>query len=310
MTWLQLRFHAHPDIVEPLEDLLLASGCAAVTLKDGADNPIFEPDRGTTPLWQHTVVVGLYEADQSEQAIVDEVKAGLELPEGTEFPQYKSEILEDKDWERAWMDHFKPMQFGRRLWVCPSWHEVPDPQAVNLMLDPGLAFGTGTHATTALCLEWLDGLDCQDKTIVDYGCGSGILGIAGLLLGGAHMVGVDNDPQAIRATADNANRNGISPDQYAVFLPDQYDPSSDQLASNPQQGQADIVVANILAGPLVTLAERIVSCLKPGGQIAMSGLLTRHMDEIMLAYAPWIEFQPHGEKEGWIRLQGVKRSSV
>lgn len=296
MPWLQIRFETTPDLVEQIEDLLLASGCSSVTLKDAADNPIFEPDRGTTPLWSNTIVVGLYEAEQSEQDIVDQVKDGLVLSVGTPFPRYKSEILEDKDWVRAWMDHFHPMQFGQRLWVCPTGKDIPDPEAVNLMLDPGLAFGTGTHPTTALCLEWLDGLDLQDKTIIDYGCGSGILGIAGLLLGAKHMIGVDNDPQALIATRDNAERNGIADDQLEVYLPEDF-----------PGAQADVVVANILAGPLVTLAEAIANCVKPGGKLALSGLLQRHMDEIMLAYQPWIEFQPGGEKDGWIRLQGIRR---
>lgn len=297
MPWLQIRFETQPELVEAVEDLLLESGCASVTLKDAEDNPIFEPDRGTTPLWQNTVVVGLYDAEQSEQDIVDHVKKGLTLPEGAEFPRYKSEILEDKDWVRAWMDHFHPMQFGERLWVCPTGKDIPDPSAVNLMLDPGLAFGTGTHPTTALCLEWLDGLDLTGKTIVDYGCGSGILGIAGLLLGAEKMIGVDNDPQALIATRDNAARNGIAEDKVEVYLPEDF-----------PGAEADVVVANILAGPLVLLRERIVNCVKPGGLLALSGLLERHMDEIMLSYQPDIQFQPAAQKEGWIRLQGQKRN--
>lgn len=296
MSWLQLRFDTVPELVESLEDLLLASGCSSVTLRDGKDNPVYEPERGTTPLWQNTVVLALYDADMEESTIIDHVRHHLVLEPNQSFPLFRSEILEDKDWVRAWMDHFHPLQFGKRLWVCPSWTDVPDPSAVNLMLDPGLAFGTGTHPTTALCLEWLDSQDLEGKTLIDYGCGSGILGIAGLLLGAASMVGVDNDPQALAATNDNAARNGIDPALFNVYLPETF----------PKQ-QVDIVVANILAGPLVFLAPDIAGSLKPGGKLIMAGLFPRHMDEIMLAYSSWIQFLPHGEKDGWVRLEGVRR---
>ena len=296
MPWLQLRFDTVPELVEPLEDLLLASGCSSVTLKDGKDDPVYEPERGTTPLWQNTVLLALYDSDMEESTIIDYVRKHLVLESQQHFPAFRSEILEDKDWVRAWMDHFHPIQFGTRLWVCPSWTEVPNPDAVNLMLDPGLAFGTGTHPTTALCLEWLDGLDLDGKSVIDYGCGSGILGIAGLLLGATSMVGVDNDPQALAATIENASRNHIDASRFNVYLPEAF----------PKQ-QADVVVANILAGPLVFLAADIAACLKPGGKLVMAGLFPRHMDEIMLAYSPWIQFLPHGEKDGWVRLEGVRR---
>ena len=297
MPWLQIKFFTSPDLAADIEDLLLESGCSSVTLQDGADNPVYEPEKGSTPLWQHTVVTGLYEDSVAEQEIVDHLRNQLKLSNGQLFPQYKSEILEDKDWERAWMDHFHPIQFGQRLWVCPSWREVPDPSAINLMLDPGLAFGTGTHQTTALCLEWLESLPLAGKNIIDYGCGSGILGIAGLLLGAEKMVGVDNDSQALIATRDNAERNHISPDRIEVYLPEDF----------PSQ-QADVVVANILAGPLVSLAPIIANCVKPGGLLALSGLFERHVDSIMLSYAPWIEFSPYATKEGWVRLNGKRRN--
>jgi ribosomal protein L11 methyltransferase len=298
MPWLQLRFETTPALVESLEDLLLESGCSSVTLRDGQDNPVYEPERGTTPLWQSTVVIALYDDNIEEHTIIDHVKAHLVIADDQTFPAYRSELLEDKDWVRAWMEHFHPIQFGKRLWVCPSWADVPDPQAVNLMLDPGLAFGTGTHPTTALCLEWLDGLELDGKTIIDYGCGSGILGIAGLLLGADTMIGVDNDPQALTATQENALRNNVDASRYHVFLPEAFGNQT-----------AEVVVANILAGPLVELAPKIAGCLKPGGKLAMAGLFPRHMDEIMLAYSPWIQFQPHAEKDGWVRLNGVRRAS-
>ncbi len=205
MPWLQIRLHCAPDNVPELEDILLDCGSMVVTLEDVNDTPVYEPLLNTTPLWKQTRITGLFEADvdvEKIQPILEEKARQLNAT----F-HMKIEILEDKDWEREWMESYQPIKFGQRLWVCPSWRDVPEPNDVNLMLDPGLAFGTGTHPTTALCLTWLDSIDCQDKTIIDYGCGSGILGIAGLLLGANNMIGVDIDPQAVQATQANAERN-------------------------------------------------------------------------------------------------------
>ena len=188
------------------------------------------------------------------------------------------------------------MQFGQRLWVCPSWKPVPDPDAVNLMLDPGLAFGTGTHPTTALCLEYLDGLSLEDKQVIDYGCGSGILGIATLLLGATHVMAVDIDQQALDASLDNLGRNKLAPQRMQVYLPEK-----------APAMEADLLVANILAGPLVQLAPTLTKLIKTGGKLVLSGLLTQQEDEIREAYGESFNLDPVAEKEGWIRITGTKQ---
>ena len=206
MPWLQVRLAITPEQAETYEDALLEVGAVSVTFMDAEDQPIFEPDLGTTPLWSHTHLLALFEADTEAAAVF----AHLQLLTGTELPEHHTEVIADQDWERSWMDGFEPMRFGRRLWIVPSWHAAPEPDAVNLLLDPGLAFGTGTHPTTALCLEWLDGQDLHDCSVLDFGCGSGILAIAALLLGAPQAVGTDIDPQALEASRDNAGRNGIA----------------------------------------------------------------------------------------------------
>ena len=202
MSWLQIRLAITPDQAEALEDQLLDVGAVSVTFMDAEDQPIFEPDLNTTPLWSHTHLLALFEADTDPDALL----AHLRLLRGGEIPEHQIEVIEDQDWERSWMDNFQPMRFGRRLWIVPSWHAAPEPDAVNLLLDPGLAFGTGTHPTTALCLEWLDAQSLQGQSLLDFGCGSGILAIAGLLLGAEHAVGTDIDVQALEASRDNAMR--------------------------------------------------------------------------------------------------------
>ncbi|WP_438466320.1 50S ribosomal protein L11 methyltransferase [Marinomonas sp. PE14-40] len=295
MPWLQIRVQSTPEQVPELEDLLLGCGAMVVTFEDVNDDPVYEPELNTTPLWNHTRVTGLFEADADIEQIrplIDEKATELNADLAT-----KIEILEDKDWEREWMDSYHPIQFGERLWVCPSWREIPNPDAVNLMLDPGLAFGTGTHPTTALCLEWLDNLDCHNKTIIDYGCGSGILGIAGLLLGANNMVGIDIDPQAVQATQDNAERNKIDATRIEVKLP----PYESDL-------QAEIVVANILAGPLAQLADTISALVATGGQLALSGILSNQAQEVIDAYSPWFTIESVVEKEDWIRIVATKNA--
>ena len=297
MPWLQITIKTSPDNAEQYEDLLLESGSAAVTFRDGADQPIFEPDLGTTPLWNNTVVTGLYSADHDLDATREYVQKGHDvLFPGQPLPPMKIEILEDKDWVREWMDSYHPMQFGKRLWVCPSWREAPDPDAVNMMLDPGLAFGTGTHPTTALCLEWLDGQELNDCQVVDYGCGSGILGIASLLLGARHVMGVDIDPQALQATRENLKRNQLDEDRLDVYMPE----------SAPTM-QADLLVANILAGPLVSLAPTLAALVRSQGRLALSGLLEDQADEIRAAYGQWFDLEPVTEREGWIRITGIRK---
>lgn len=292
MPWLQIRLAITPDQAGTLEDQLLELGAVSVTFMDAEDQPIFEPDLGTTPLWSHTHLLALFEADVATEPLL----AHLRLLRGGELPEHQIERIEDQDWERSWMDNFQPMRFGRRLWIVPSWHQAPEPEAVNLLLDPGLAFGTGTHPTTALCLEWLDGQDLTGCTVLDFGCGSGILAIAALLLGAERAIGTDIDPQALEASRDNASRNGIAPERFPLYLPGQL----------PQQ-PADVVVANILAGPLVQLAPQITSQVKSGGRLALSGILAEQAEEVRAAYTDAFELDPTEEKDGWVRISGVRR---
>ena len=293
MPWLQVRLAITPEQAETYEDALLGVGAVSVTFMDAEDQPIFEPDLGTTPLWSNTHLLALFEADTDPANLV----AHLQLLTGGELPAHEIEHIEDQDWERSWMDNFQPMRFGQRLWIVPSWHAAPEPEAVNLLLDPGLAFGTGTHPTTALCLEWLDGQDLNDCTMIDFGCGSGILAIAALLLGAPQAIGTDIDPQALEASRDNAGRNGIDPARFPVYLP----------ADMPQQ-PAEVVVANILAGPLVSLAPQITALVKAGGRLALSGILAEQAEEVRAAYADAFDLDPTAIKDGWVRISGVKRA--
>ncbi len=289
MSWLQLKIETQKADATRYQDLLELVGAAAVLMEDSGDQPLLEPPPGAQPLWDATRVIGLFVVDSEMDAVVEFMENHL----GHALPPHKIDVLEDKDWERAWMDNYHPMCFGDRLWVVPSWTPAPNPNAINLLLDPGLAFGTGTHQTTALCLEWLDGLDLQDAVVVDYGCGSGILAVAALLLGAREAWCVDLDPQALLATRDNAERNGVS-DRVKVFMPE------DMPAV-----KADVVVANILAGPLAQLAGTLTGFLKPTGQLALSGIITSQVDELVSAYSPWLALDTLAIKdEDWCRLSG------
>ncbi|MDO8697957.1 MAG: 50S ribosomal protein L11 methyltransferase [Pseudomonas sp.] len=292
MPWLQVRLAISPEQAETYEDALLNVGAVSVTFMDAEDQPIFEPDLGTTPLWSHTHLLALFEDGTDAEQLL----AHLELLTGAPLPQHQTEVLADQDWERSWMDNFHPMRFGQRLWIVPSWHAAPEPDAVNLLLDPGLAFGTGTHPTTALCLEWLDGQDLTDCNLLDFGCGSGILAIAALLLGAKQAVGTDIDYQAIEASRDNAERNGIEASRFPLYLPEQL----------PAE-QADVVVANILAGPLVALAPQLISLVKPGGRLALSGILAEQGEDVAAAYAEAFELDPLCIRDGWVRISGRRR---
>ncbi|MBQ4674385.1 50S ribosomal protein L11 methyltransferase [Aeromonas dhakensis] len=290
MPWIQIRINATAKTADKVSNMLLGRGAQAVTFMDAKDVPVYEPMPGETPLWGETEVMGLFDAETDPAPTI----AFFQQIFGEDVG-YKVEQLEDKDWVREWMDHFHPMQFGERLWICPSWRDVPNPDAVNVMLDPGLAFGTGTHPTTALCLQWLDGLDLAGKTVVDFGCGSGILGIAALKLGAARVIGIDIDPQAIQASRDNAMRNGVA-DQIELYLP----------ADQPQDVAADVVVANILAGPLRELAPLIAGHGKAGSLMALSGVLESQAPELETIYGQWFEMDPTAVKEEWCRLSGRK----
>jgi ribosomal protein L11 methyltransferase len=244
-------------------------------------------------LWDNLVVTALYE----EYTDLTELLLELEVRKiDWQISFLQQETIEDQPWERAWMDSFQPMCFGERLWIYPSWYETPDDDSVKLLLDPGLAFGTGTHPTTALCLEWLDGQDMTGKTVLDYGCGSGVLAIAALKLGATQAVGTDIDPQALQATLDNAERNHIDLAQLHNCYPD----------ALPQQTH-DVVMANILAGPLVELAPVLLARLRKGGQLILSGILAEQTEAITNAYQPSLDNLIIKQKDGWIRVSGTCR---
>lgn len=292
MPWIQLKLNATAENAEQIGELLMDNSALSATFTDAHDTPIFEPMPGETRLWGDTDITGLYEADADMQSIVNILK---ESPLLADNFAYKIEQLEDKDWEREWMVNFHPMKFGERLWICPSWKPVPDEAAVNVMLDPGLAFGTGTHPTTALCLSWLDGQDLTDKVVIDFGCGSGILAIAALKLGAKRVIGIDIDPQAITASRDNAQRNHVS-DQLELYLP----------ADLPDNIYADVLVANILAGPLRELSTSIEALVKNNGSLALSGILEQQADELINVYSQWFKMDNAEIKEEWARLSGIK----
>ncbi|CDG00172.1 50S ribosomal protein L11 methyltransferase [Avibacterium paragallinarum] len=293
MAWVQIRINSTNQQAESLSDYLEEIGSVSVTFMDSQDTPIFEPLLGETRLWGNTDVIALFDAETEMQQIVHQLKSAGYLSEDT---AYKIEQIEDKDWEREWMDNFHPMQFGKRLWICPSWREVPDENAVNVMLDPGLAFGTGTHPTTALCLEWLDSLDLNGKTVIDFGCGSGILAIAALKLGAKSAIGIDIDPQAILASRNNAEQNGVS-DHLQLFL----------AKDAPQDLQADVVVANILAGPLKELSPTISQLVKPQGQLGLSGILETQAQSVCEAYEAVFSLDPVAVREEWCRITGKNK---
>lgn len=294
MPWIQLRVSTNEEKAEQVSDMLMGWGAQAVSFVDAQDTPIYEPMPGEVIYWTNTIVVGLFDAEHPMDKVVKQLEQVSFFKDGVD---YKLEQLEDKDWEREWMDNFHPIKFGNRLWVCPSWREIPDPTAVNVMLDPGLAFGTGTHPTTALCMQWLDATIEPQQTVVDFGCGSGILGIAALKLGAHRVVGVDIDPQAIEASTANAKRNNVE-GQIELYLP------KDQ----PKDFQADVVVANILAGPLAELKQVISSYVKPGGKLALSGILASQAQSVIDAYSDEFSFEPIAVQEEWVRLSACKHS--
>lgn len=289
MPWIQLTVESTEKQARELGDVLIENGAEAVIYKDAKDAPIFEPGPGEVPLWDQTLVTGLFDAAYNTQTLVENLnQCGLLKPGFA----YKVDQLEDKDWEREWMDNFKPIQFAENLWVVPSWHEAPDANAANILLDPGMAFGTGTHPTTALCLTWLAAQDLRGKTVVDFGCGSGILGIAALKLGAERCIGIDIDRQALEATRENAERNGVA-ERFEVYLP-----------SEQPSMQADVVVANVLAGPLRELSDVILNYVGAPGLLCMSGILSRQAEDVMDAYQPSIQFASVESEQEWVMLNG------
>ena len=301
MSWLQLHLHTQADSAEHLEQLLLNQGALSVTLQDNADQPLLEPGVGETPLWDATKLSALFPKNIHLENLLDALTQQLGHP----LPPYEVERVADEDWERRWLDDFSAMQFGQQLWIVPSWQPPPDPNACNIILDPGLAFGTGTHPTTAMCLEWLAFNPMKGQRIIDYGCGSGILAIAALLLGAELAICVDNDPQALIATAANAGQNGIDASKLVTCLPEALDDTLHQQIGSAKHA-CDLVMANILAGQLITLAPRLIDLLREGGQIMLSGILNEQCTAVTNAYASIMTLQlPHSSGQ-WIRLNGQK----
>lgn len=261
-------------------------------MEDAADVPIFEPGPGEIRLWPDIRVTGLFDAQVDADAVIDAV---IEALGADVVGSCDIAILEDQVWERTWLDSFKPMQFGDRLWIVPTEYEAPDPGAVNIQLDPGLAFGTGTHATTALCLRWLDRNLQQKSAVLDFGCGSGILAIAAAKLGAESIVGVDIDPQALLATRENAMANQVG-DKIAVVLSEQYLPKT-----------YDLILANILAQPLIEHAEKFGQWSRRGGQIVLSGILEAQAKEVADAFAPYFIVDAPQIEDGWVMLSGRRK---
>lgn len=292
MAWLQVSIEVPKPDAERAATMLEEAGALSVTLADAADEPQLEPGPGETPLWSLVKVSALFDADaDSEQSV-----GRLALALSTELAEAaRIERIEDQIWERVWLDTFKPTRFGRRLWVCPHGQSPDDPDAIVVALDPGLAFGTGHHPTTALCLEWLDGAELDGKTVLDFGCGSGILAIAALRLGAARVIAVDHDPQALQATEANAIANGVD-DRISIHGTD-----------NLPELTADVVVANILAGPLIALAPRLIDALRPGGALALSGVLADQVESVCRAYAERIELARPRLREDWALIGGARR---
>jgi ribosomal protein L11 methyltransferase len=292
MAWQQLTIATNKDLAPRVEKLIEELGSLSVTMTDGADQPIYEPPLETTPLWQQVHVTGLFEEDHDLSKACEYFEQHLKE---TKSWQLKVQALEDQVWERVWLENFQPIKFGDNFWVCSTEHETPDANATILRLDPGLAFGTGTHPTTALCLKWLANNNIQGNNVIDFGCGSGILAIAALLLGAKHAIGIDIDPQALLATNSNAEQNNVL-DKIAVYDAKQY----------PRNAQA-IVIANILAGPLVTLAKEISSLVQPGGDLLLSGILVEQAEQVMQAYQHCFVFDPVIIQDEWVCLHAIKQ---
>jgi len=295
MNWLQIAINTTKDNAERAEDCLFSAGAQTVTLTDAADQPILEPGVNEVPIWNAIIITGLFNFDNNQQALLDSINLCLA---DTTY-NCSTEILEDQNWTRAWMDHYHEMQFGERLWVCPLHVEPPQPDAINLRLDPGLAFGTGTHPTTSLCLRWLDQNITTQDTLLDYGCGSGILAIAACMLGTKQADGVDIDPQALLATHSNAEINDVAK-RVNTYLPEDY---LKQHAST----QYDIVMANILSGPLAELAPTLARHTKASGDIVLSGILREQADTVLNTYSQFFKMDEPVFEEDWVMLHGVKK---
>lgn len=289
---IEFRINTSANYVETLSDQLMLLGACAVSLVDTANQPIYEPAPGEMILWQETTVVAHFEDENLGESISHFL---TEQQQAKHISSFTLSVVPETDWVRSSLDQFQPQQFGRRLWICPSWIEPPAPEAINVMLDPGLAFGTGTHPTTKLCLEWLDQHIKGKEQIIDYGCGSGILAVAALKLGAAEAIAVDHDPQALDACMMNAEQNRIALDTVHVYFPDELPVTT-----------CDILLANILAKPLIELAPTFAELVKKGGHIVLSGILESQKDDVLAAYQPYFTLNAPTIDGDWVRLDGTK----
>lgn len=291
MSWLKLIVPADRETAPRIADAFMASGAISASIEAAEDTPVLQAALEEVPLWERNRVVGLF----PEHTDVAETMRAVRAHTGVALPEPGIDLLPDTDWAFAWMAHYRPFEAAPGLWVCPTWVSPPRPEALTILLDPGLAFGTGEHPTTALCLEWLLGQDLAGRTVLDYGCGSGILAIAALKRGAAAAVAVDVDPQALAVARENAMRNEVA-DRFRALLPEEL----------PEHFAADVVVANILANALVALAPRLIAATRPGGRLALSGVLEEQADAVRAAYAPAFDLARR-ERSGWVLLAGARR---
>mgnify|MGYP001812136576 FL=1 len=287
MPWLNVTFAVEENQLDYVSEHLELAGAQSVTIEDAGDNPLFDLLDGEHPVWDSSLVTGLFNV----QLGVDEVIAKLTRAFAPDaLPECRVESLPEQDWERSWMDRFQPMQYGRNLWICPTWYKPPDPEAINIMLDPGLAFGSGSHETTRLCMQWLSTQRLEGKAVIDYGCGSGILAIAALKSGAASALGVDIDQQALQASRQNAQLNQVS-ERLQLALP----------ANMPDQSAGDIVFANILAGTLVELKTQLLTLRKAQGVLVLSGILQSQQAMIYKEFEPGNTIQSFNDGD-WMMM--------
>lgn len=290
--WIQIAVTVSDRHAAEAESLLFDAGAASVTLRDAGDHPLHEPDPRETPIWPQVIVEGLFSPKVDRSGLIEQLGAAGLIDDPASL---RVESLADRDWERAWMDDYQPMRFGQSLWICPSHLRPEEDWPVVIQLDPGLAFGSGTHPTTALCLEWIDGANLESASVIDYGCGSGILAIACARFGASRVLAVDHDPQALRATVDNARRNGVA-DCIETMLPDEF------ARLKPAQRRADAVVANVLARPLIDLAPELSACRRRAGALVLSGILPEQAAEVAAAYESPDSVIDSTVRDGWVRL--------
>jgi len=299
VKWLQIHITVEQAQVDFTETLLSSLGAVSVTLDDAENQDLLEPLPGETPLWNKVIVTGIYAQEEGEDIDVTALETFIRTQLPTE--PMRSEFLEDQVWERSWMDYYEPIQIGEKYWIVPEWIEPPEADAVNIKLDPGLAFGTGNHASTFLCLQWLGKTDVKDKVVIDYGCGSGILGVAALLLGAKKVYATDIDPQAVLATKQNAELNGVLENLY-VGLPEEFN-------AEFKNQQADILVANILAGPLMSLAEEFSTLIKSEGEFALAGVIEEQVTDVSSIYSEFFDIvEVEKREETWCRISGSRKA--